>query len=971
MRLSSPDAFDGDVVSTSTQEVGVEVPRLVGLTRQQFVQTVVLPQGEFAEFLRSTGEQRRLVLQSLFGTEIYERTTDQLVEGRKAANAAIAVAEAAVRDALARLQEATADDTLDVTSADAVLDTITEEARVASTAHLTAQTQRAALATHRDDRAARHRAVVRRSALRAQQARLDERRDEVEAARERLAAAVRAAAVAGPVAAAERAATRAADAARLLEVALDDLRRDRAELAHELGVEQAVARDIDVGAASPSRGSASPPATSPPSTSRPSPSRPSLSRPSPAVVRDRHDATSAELARLTEAARLEQALPGRRTQIDRAEATLAESLVDLQRLDGELAARPVRRAELVAHRDVLQAEAASVPEAERLVDEQAQRLDRIIDLTALDDSVESASAAVRQSSAGALAAIEAETDLRRRKILGMAGELAAGLAAGEPCAVCGSRDHPAPARATDDHPTDDAIDAATEARQRAEATAASHGVTHATAVERRDAARTALGDATRAQIDEQLADARRRLDAARSSGAELTAAGSEVVRYDTETEGLRARLEAHRVARAAAEARLESDRAALTADERRVDDAVGDRAESVAALVEVLTDEADVVAHLSDALAGDEQAAAEWAVRRAERDAALAEQSFAGVDAADEAALPEETRREIAATVREFDRESDVVGAGLAEAEVIAVGPAGTQRESAAALGADVDAESGQGTAAGADSAIESGAELGAEPGAGSDTGLEPDPDDSRTELDAAESAVAAADEALAEAAGVEARASERARRTGAAHRALTAALARGDAAVERARAAVRMADLASASSGVNTKGVTLGTYVLLRRFDDVVAAANVRLTVMSSGRYALQASEERESGSRSRKTGLALAIRDHTTDTVRDPKSFSGGETFYASLSLALGLADVVQAEAGGLDLGTLFVDEGFGTLDPETLDAVMTELGRLSASGRVVGIVSHVDELKQRIADRIEVRRQPDGSSTLRSTV
>nr|WP_286346814.1 SbcC/MukB-like Walker B domain-containing protein [Frondihabitans sucicola] len=137
----------------------------------------------------------------------------------------------------------------------------------------------------------------------------------------------------------------------------------------------------------------------------------------------------------------------------------------------------------------------------------------------------------------------------------------------------------------------------------------------------------------------------------------------------------------------------------------------------------------------------------------------------------------------------------------------------------------------------------------------------------------------------------------------------------------------------------------------------------------MSSGRYQLEASD-RETSSRARKTGLALAIRDNATDTTRDPKSFSGGETFYASLSLALGLADVVQAEAGGIDLGTLFVDEGFGTLDPETLDSVMSELGRLSASGRVVGIVSHVEDLKQRIADRIEVRRRPDGSSVLTST-
>ncbi|OUD94133.1 Nuclease SbcCD subunit C [Clavibacter michiganensis subsp. michiganensis] len=179
------------------------------------------------------------------------------------------------------------------------------------------------------------------------------------------------------------------------------------------------------------------------------------------------------------------------------------------------------------------------------------------------------------------------------------------------------------------------------------------------------------------------------------------------------------------------------------------------------------------------------------------------------------------------------------------------------------------------------------------------------------------------------------------------------------------------MAEVANAITPENTRGTTLGTYVLLRRFEDVVQAANARLRIMSSGRYELEVSEEREATSRSRKTGLALQIRDHVVDRVREPASFSGGETFYASLALALGLADVVQAEAGGLQLGTLFVDEGFGTLDPETLDAVMSELGRLSSGGRTVGIVSHVEELKQRVADRIEVRRRADGSSTLTSTV
>jgi len=175
----------------------------------------------------------------------------------------------------------------------------------------------------------------------------------------------------------------------------------------------------------------------------------------------------------------------------------------------------------------------------------------------------------------------------------------------------------------------------------------------------------------------------------------------------------------------------------------------------------------------------------------------------------------------------------------------------------------------------------------------------------------------------------------------------------------------VRLANLA-AGAGDNAKGLTLGTFVLMRRFEDVVAAANERLLVMSDGRYELVRSDEKEDV-RGR-TGLAMRVIDHdVNDAPRDPRTLSGGETFYVSLCLALGLADVVTAEAGGIDLGTLFVDEGFGSLDPHVLDQVLAELGRLRAGGRVVGVVSHVEALKQAIADRIEVRPLQDGTSTL----
>ena len=157
---------------------------------------------------------------------------------------------------------------------------------------------------------------------------------------------------------------------------------------------------------------------------------------------------------------------------------------------------------------------------------------------------------------------------------------------------------------------------------------------------------------------------------------------------------------------------------------------------------------------------------------------------------------------------------------------------------------------------------------------------------------------------------------------------------------------------------------MSLPTFVLRERFADVVASANDRLATMSDGRFTLEHVEDREGNKRS---GLGLRVRDTHTEQPRDPGTLSGGETFYCSLAMALGLADVVTAEAGGVDLGTLFVDEGFGSLDPDTLDNVLSVLAGLGTSGRVVGIVSHVPELKERIAERITVVPNRDGSSRL----
>lgn len=164
------------------------------------------------------------------------------------------------------------------------------------------------------------------------------------------------------------------------------------------------------------------------------------------------------------------------------------------------------------------------------------------------------------------------------------------------------------------------------------------------------------------------------------------------------------------------------------------------------------------------------------------------------------------------------------------------------------------------------------------------------------------------------------------------------------------------------AGRGENNRRMSLRSYVLAARLEEVALAGSVRLRRMSGGRYEFVHTDA--AGPRGRRGGLGLDIRDDYTGAIRPAKTLSGGETFMASLALALGLADVVAAESGGLVMDTLFIDEGFGSLDADTLDAVMGVLDELRSGGRVVGVVSHVDEMRQRIPSRLHVIRGRTGS-------
>lgn len=196
----------------------------------------------------------------------------------------------------------------------------------------------------------------------------------------------------------------------------------------------------------------------------------------------------------------------------------------------------------------------------------------------------------------------------------------------------------------------------------------------------------------------------------------------------------------------------------------------------------------------------------------------------------------------------------------------------------------------------------------------------------------------------------------------------------RGEYAVFRAKTAQRydraqmLANLAAAARGDTLGGyehqVDLVSYVLGAEFERILHSASLHLDRMSEGRYGMVFSDHRAKGSRSG-GGLNLEITDTWTGEPREASSLSGGESFLASLSLALGLAEVVQANNGGIELDTLFIDEGFGTLDAETLDMAMGTIESLRDSGRTIGLISHVEEMKNRIPAQIVVEKGQNGSS------
>ena len=168
------------------------------------------------------------------------------------------------------------------------------------------------------------------------------------------------------------------------------------------------------------------------------------------------------------------------------------------------------------------------------------------------------------------------------------------------------------------------------------------------------------------------------------------------------------------------------------------------------------------------------------------------------------------------------------------------------------------------------------------------------------------------------------------------------------------------LADTAGGTLNGKSK-VELETYVQMAYFDRILRRANLRLMTMSSGQYEMKRRESADN--KKDKSGLELNVIDHYNGSERSVKTLSGGETFQASLSLALGLSDEIQSMAGGIQMDAMFVDEGFGSLDEDALNQAVKALGNLAEGKKLVGIISHVSELKDRIDKKIVITKNRSG--------
>ncbi|MEU4062513.1 SMC family ATPase [Streptomyces wedmorensis] len=890
-------------LSRSHQEIGEEITQLVGMSREQFCQVVLLPQGDFAKFLRADAEARGRLLGRLFDTRRFAAVEERLADLRRAALQQVEEGDTRLLTLTHRMTQAASGLDAARTPVDgrpgdpglaeaalawaAVARTEAREAldiaAVRFTAAETGQAAaRAALDAAHDlaTRQARHADALRRHARLTEHA---PQRDEHQAALDR------------------------------------SLRADR--VAPALGLRRDAEREHTTAHAARDRSRALLPA-------------------------DLSDAGAEHLSTLEHRLRKELGGLEAARRAERRAAVIAEELAvlgrearadedALQDTAGWLAGWEPRRAALV---DRVEAATDAAARAENLagrLEPARRRLAAARRRDALAGSTRAAEGRLADAREHRNTAHESWLDVKSRRLEGIAAELAVTLVAGDACQVCGSMEHPAPARTTADHVDRAAEEAAYALYADAEEAR--------TAAERELAGTREAWSAARAEVTAGPSAAA--TAEAATAPARAASAGDPAVPHEPTVEELT--REAEELARLHAEAhalagQTHGAREALARAEREYEERAGVRRET----------ERRVAARTSrrEALDREQSSLDEELVRgrgafatvaehatRLERRIALLVDAAGTVRAAELSAqrLKEADDRLADAAYRAgFTTPDEAAGALLGEAE-------------RRTLQQRVDAWRAEAAAV---------ADRLAEPGTAAAAGLPP------ADPAAAGAAHTAAERALREAASVLSAARERADGLTALSRQAATEVRRLGPLREEYDRVARLAALTAGTSAENERRMRLESYVLAARLEQVAAAATARLQRMSSGRYTLVHSDARSGGKRA---GLGLHVVDAWTGNERDTATLSGGETFFASLALALGLADVVTDEAGGVRLDTLFIDEGFGSLDEQTLDEVLDVLDSLRERDRSVGIVSHVGDLRRRIPAQLEVVKARDGSA------
>lgn len=902
--VEDPDAPDGwrtiEPVASGPRDVGYEIPTIVGLDKDQFLQTIVLPQGKFSQFLTATSDAREQILRDIFDTQIYSDFTKALTDAAASSKRGIEERRVAALGAFERVRSLDAAFGNDAATdeADGVAAAAEEEAGLDAGAE---DSSAVTLWTRRACERAReaHAQTVRLAEAATASAReaagaLAQGRALAEAQAEhaRVSAALAALTASSESIASDRELAR--QARRALAVAPFDAARAEASARLEAAGDQ-------VAALSPALGdelSIDPACLTPQVV---------------ADLRERAQQMRDEATRtrgsLQEALALERSLPEARAGIESLRSRREQASARIASIEAEREELPQRIEQGAQALRLMRADADTLPEAASALRAISERLDASMQADLLRAALLGASDELREATAAAKLANAAAADGHDLWIAQSASALARELEEDAPCPVCGSTTHPTPAPAADGEITREQVAALDQARDRAEATLRDAQARHQDLVRRI------------AQLNEVAGASTPTLETERDRAAELVATLEALSPQITEIEAAlaqeRARLDGLTDALTRAREGAASLASTLQERESALSGALA-RVEAERSGFASLTERAahlDERAHRAASLAG---ACADWdnaraAHTQAQRSLADAlEEQGQQADSWRSFLLPLPRLEALEARVAAHDKELFAAREALASERLTRAASAPTPDVEAlteASRRADEDAAS----AARASGILEQHC----------------------AQLDAAGTSLERALDALA-----------RAR--------------------EQAGPIRRLADIAAASGPENLASTPLAAWVLIARLEDVLAAANPRLERISSGRYQLVAVSD--DGTSSRKSGLGLAIVDHDTEAVRSPRTLSGGETFYTSLALALGLADVVTAEAGGVELRTMFIDEGFGSLDSHTLALVMEQLQALRCAGRTVGVISHVEEMATQIADQIQVRPLPEGGSTLR---